>query len=558
MNNIFKNQQINFNLFKGNQEIEKKEDEKIINCNDNENLYQYKFINKNLNNCNNILNKQSFNIFNNDTIIKNQTINSINNCNNIFVNLMNKDINNQQFCNYNNFSNDFNNNINYSCFNINNFNCKFSNNNLFPKKKGNSNYISYHCNDNIINNINILNNFSSTNDVRINNVNIIQNNLIQNKMDFKNLKMKQKENQFIPQEKKILLEDFIKYINNIQSPIIEFVCNSKGALELQKMLEKSGYDIKMYFIQLLRREGLTIIMKNVHGNYFFQKLIKDSTEAITSNIISYILEDIIDISKDDSGTFSVQALINEISAKNDIIKIVQIIKGHEIEMIYDKNATYVIQKIILKFPDIYRTELNEIILNNFSKLCLDVNGICIVKNFIKTNTIESNTQRMKIIISNNFVLLAQSPFGNYAIQFLIEKLKTCELNEIFGVLIDRIFKLSIQQFSSNVVEKALEKMDNINLEKALDKLFFQGKFIFLLKNKFGKFVIIKAMNYMGKDLRTKFEIDLINNINNGIYNHKDKNLIKKFLVKLHNKNSVNYNSNFGLCIDINCKNKNNF
>ena len=557
MNNIFKNQQINFNLFKGNQEIEKKEDEKIINCNDNENLYQYKFINKNLNNCNNILNKQSFNIFNNDTIIKNQTINSINNCNNIFVNLMNKDINNQQFCNYNNFSNDFNNNINYSCFNINNFNCKFSNNNLFPKKKGND-YISYHCNDNIINNINILNNFSSTNDVRINNVNIIQNNLIQNKMDFKNLKMKQKENQFILQEKKILLEDFIKYINNIQSPIIEFVCNSKGALELQKMLEKSGYDIKMYFIQLLRREGLTIIMKNVHGNYFFQKLIKDSNEAITSNIISYILEDVIDISKDDSGTFSIQALINEISAKNDIIKIVQIIKGHEIDMIYDKNATYVIQKIILKFPDIYRTELNEIILNNFSKLCLDVNGICIVKNFIKTNTIESNTQRMKIIISNNFVLLAQSPFGNYAIQFLIEKLKTCELNEIFGVLIDRIFKLSIQQFSSNVVEKALEKMDNINLEKALDKLFFQGKFIFLLKNKFGKFVIIKAMNYMGKDLRTKFEIDLINNINNGIYNHKDKNLIKKFLVKLHNKNFVNYNSNFGLCIDINCKNKNNF
>ena len=66
------------------------------------------------------------------------------------------------------------------------------------------------------------------------------------------------------------------------------------------------------------------------------------------------------------------------------------------------------------------------------------------------------------------------------------------------------------------------------------------------------------MNYMGKDFRTKFEIDLINNINNGIYNHKDKNLIKKFLVKLHNKNFVNYNSNFGLCIDINCKNKNNF
>lgn len=537
------NQQLNYNLFKENQEIEKKEDEKII-CNDNENLYQYKFINKNINNCNNIINKQNFCIFNNDTIFKNLTINSINNCNNTFVNLINKDLNMRQFCNYNNFSTYFN-KVNYNCFNINNINCQINDNDriLFPKKKGN-NYTSYNCIDNNINNINIFSNFSRINDVSINNVNIIQNDLTQNQMNLKNSKSKQRDLQLIPKEKKISLEDFIKYINNIQMPIIEFVCNSKGAIELQKMLEKSGLDIKMYFIQTLKREGLTIIMKNVHGNYFFQKLIKDSSEKITSNIISYISEDIIDISKDDSGTFSVQALVNEISAINDINIILQKIKGHEIEMIYDKNATYVVQKIILKFPDIYRNELNEIILNNFSKLCLDVNGICIVKNFIKTNSIENDKQRMKIIIDNNFILLAQSPFGNYAIQFLIEKLKTFELNEIFEALIERIYKLSIQQFSSNVVEKALEKMDTLNLEKALDKLFFQGKFIFLLKNKFGKFVIIKAIGYMTKELRTKFEIDLINNISNGVYNHKDKNLIKKFLLKINNKNFVNYNSNF--------------
>ena len=74
------------------------------------------------------------------------------------------------------------------------------------------------------------------------------------------------------------LEDFIKFINNMQMPLTGFVCNSKGALELQKMLEKSGNIVKIYFIQILKREGLSIIMKNVHGNYFFQKLIKDSSD----------------------------------------------------------------------------------------------------------------------------------------------------------------------------------------------------------------------------------------------------------------------------------------
>ena len=122
-------------------------------------------------------------------------------------------------------------------------------------------------------------------------------------------------------------------------------------------------------------------------------------------------------------------------------------------MIYNKNATYVVQKIVLKFPDFLRKDLNEIILQNFSKLCLDVNGICLVKNFIKTNIIENDKERMKIIITNNFVLLAQSPFGNYAIQFLLEKLKSNELNELFEVLNENIFKLSVQQYSSNVVER---------------------------------------------------------------------------------------------------------
>ena len=503
-----------------------KEDEKIMNCNDKDNdyMYQYQFFNVNnyTNNHNNILSNENFCVLNNNTI---KVVGSSDGCNNIFVNIMNNDINKNQFCNYNNLTKDYNNiNYNYNCFNINNFNCQINNNNyLFSTKKGNN-----------------------ANDMNINYINIIQSKLNANIVANNNY------NNYNIQQ----LEDFMKFINNIQMPLIDFVCNSKGALELQKMLEKSGNIVKIYFIQILKREGLSIIMKNVHGNYFFQKLIKDSPDKIISNIITFILDDFIDISKDDSGTFSIQALLNEIKSVNDINKILIKIKGKEIDMIYNKNATYVIQKIVMKFPDFLRQDLNEIILQNFLKLCLDVNGICLVKNFIRTNSIENDKQKMKIIITNNFVLLAQSPFGNYAIQFLMEKLKSNELNEIFFVLNENIFKLSVQQFSSNVVEKAIEKMDEINREKTLEKLFFQGKFIFLLKNKFGKFVITKAFNYMNKELKNKFEFDLVNSINNGIYNHKDKNRIKKFLVKVNDnkKDFVNYN-NINFCMDKNFERK---
>ena len=532
LNNVLKNQKLRFNVMK------EKEDEKLNN--------NWRNINNNMNS------EKKICIFNNNTFVNNRTINSGNNCNNIFVNIMNEDINKYQFCNYNynfnNLSNDYKNiNYNYNCFNISNINCQINNSNyLFPNNKGNK-YTSIQCKDNT-NNINILNNFRNLNDININCINIIKNQTNQ-------------INSYKQQDKKITLEEFVKYINGISMPVIDFVCNSKGALELQKILEKAGFDVKLYFITILKREGLTVIMKNIHGNYFFQKLIKDSSEKIISSIVLYIIEDFIDISKDDSGTFSIQALLNEISSVNDINKILQKIKGHEIEMIYNKNATYVVQKIVLKFPDFLRKDLNEIILQNFSKLCLDVNGICLVKNFIRTNTIENDKQLMNIIVTNNFVLLAQSPFGNYAIQFLLEKLNSNELNELFGVLNENIYKLSLQQFSSNVVEKALEKMDEITREKILDKLFFQGKFIILLKNKFGKFVISKAVSYMPQELKTKFEFELVNNINKGLYNHKDKNRVKKFLAKMQNNsnnNFVNHNNNFNFYMDINCNNKNHF
>ena len=64
---------------------------------------------------------------------------------------------------------------------------------------------------------------------------------------------------------------------------------------------------------------------------------------------------------------------------------------------------------------------------------------------------------------------------------------------------------------------------------------------------------------MPQELKTKFEFELVNNINKGIYNHKDKNRVKKFLAKMQNNNNfVNHNNNFNFYMDINCNNKNHF
>ena len=561
--NTSKNQNMKLNLYGRYKSNEKKGNKNCSNTIENGNIVN-QCMNNNLNYFNNIMNNEQVHLLNKNTIINckaNSLGNNYNNHNSIFVNIMNKDNNKFSFCNYNNnLSKDYN-NYNYNFFNISNYNCQINNNNnnYFFLNKNGTQFNSFQNQDNnTSNNINIFNNLV-TNDFNINYINIINKNFNQKNPELNFIKTNIPSSEH-EQEKKILIENFIDFIKNIPMPIIEYVCNSKGAIELQKMLEKSGPEVKMYFIELLKRQGLTQIMKNIHGNYFFQKLIKDSNEIIITKIIFYILDDFINISQDDSGTFSIQALLDEVSSINDINKILQKINGNEIDMIYDKNATYVIQKMVLKFPDFYRKDLNEKILQNFPKLCLDANGICLIKNFIKTNSIKSDMEKIKMYIINNFILLAQSPYGNYTIQFLMEKLPKNELNEIFDVLNENIFKLTVQQYSSNVVEKSFEKMDEFHRLKIFDKLFFFGKFIFILKNKFGKFVIRKALNYMSSELKKKFELELINNINKGIYNHKDKNRVKKFLYKIQGDNNkfVNHNKNFDFYLDINCKNKPSF
>jgi len=511
-------------------------------------------------------NKPDFNIYkyNNPPININNYNKIMNNHNDIFIN----------YGKENNFSfslnqNDIQNKMNltqYKNNNLNNYNI-----NIFPNfeinNKTNNNDKNYmNINQNMSldgNNINIYNNdnkFFNSRSINnyfknINNVKISKNNVNENKNQINLENSLEKNNDNNINSKNIInsinsntLDEFKKYINTLPMPLVNYLCTPKGTLEIQKKLEKSNNDYKILLINLLNKQGLSKIMKNTYGNYFFQQLIKKNEKSIISLIISYISEDFLDISKDFSGTFSLQALLDEIPSIEEEQNILKSIKNKELEMAFDKNATHVLQKIILLFPDNHRAYLNEIILNNFINLCLDPNGICLIKIFIKTNTLIYNKKRINENIINNFVILAESPFGNYGIQYLMEIWSNNELIGIKDKILENIYQLSLQQFSSNVVEKAIEIFEEDIKIKMIRKLCFENNFtISLLKNKFGKFVLNKAIKYMKIDMRNEFEIYLINDINNNIYKNKDRNKIKKLLLKLKNtkfnKNEISNNNN---------------
>lgn len=72
--------------------------------------------------------------------------------------------------------------------------------------------------------------------------------------------------------------------------------------------------------------------------------------------------------------------------------------------------------------------------------------------------------RNKLIINfeKNCIEIVQDPFGNYAIQYAIDTFGNESCKIIIKEICNNIHSLSMQKFSSNVVEKCIENCDEVN------------------------------------------------------------------------------------------------
>lgn len=66
-------------------------------------------------------------------------------------------------------------------------------------------------------------------------------------------------------------------------------------------------------------------------------------------------------------------------------------------------------------------------------------------------------------IAINSLEIIQNPFGNYAIQHIVDEWGPSKAKEIFDIIISNIVSLSMQKFSSNVIEKCFDCVDQVKL-----------------------------------------------------------------------------------------------
>ena len=539
--------EINDNNIKDNS-TGKREDKKEINSQkiNESNKVNYLFDRNYQNNINsNNIIEDNIENNNNERIIYNNGINNNrNNVNNFYYPL---NINNEK----NFINNSFNNrNSNYyyqNYFNLPNINNINSNilNNINNKNNNNINNINNnYINQNIpinpfsnsfgsaypFNSINFQNFFSgpikpNNSTDQINNFNFINNNISKNEINKKCFSFnhpfsqmqqnldnsssdKKKKKKFKKDKEENNSNDYNvtmkKLLNMTDYSLYNYLITQKGSRDVQTALKKIKENEVEILINKLQN-FISDITIDKYGNYFSQKLIQICVPSQRIKILQYINKRFVEIANNSYGTHPLQTLMEIINMPEEKKIVLSYILGNESALSLDSKGTHVLQKYISNTVDEEREQLNKNIISLIDKFIVDPFGVCVLIKLVKHTKDKSISKRIANYITENDPLsFIQHPYANYAVQILINSTDLSYCENIIETIVSNYLSLSMQKFSSNVVENCIKFGDESSVKKIYKAIIEQEKLESLLNNNYGNFVLEKLIARLNKEEKMKF------------------------------------------------------
>ena len=324
---------------------------------------------------------------------------------------------------------------------------------------------------------------------------------------------------------------------------IQIIKTHKGSLHLQKILSNNPPTLKeIEVIILIICLNIQDIICDYYGNYFLQKFFPYCSLNHRLLLYQYIKPNFIKIANDICGNHSLQCLILLQNSKEEENIIKECIEKNLLSLSTAPNSSHVIQKVIKAIKEKNREYINDFIISNLMELCLDPNGICVVKEFINESVSEVYVMSIISIFEVETNKLTFNQFGNFGIQEIIKKYGESYCGKIINKLVDHIIEFSKSKFSSNVVDFLIEYLSRNNFKKfynILNKIFLdENNFNKMINNKFGTYVIensLELINKMNKDFFINSNKEDDSNSNSNSLSDDDEQITFEEFIKLKNK-----------------------
>ncbi|CAE7179481.1 unnamed protein product [Rhizoctonia solani] len=275
-----------------------------------------------------------------------------------------------------------------------------------------------------------------------------------------------------------------------------------GCRYLQKKLEEGVPEHR----DIIFHETFSLfaeLMTDPFGNYLCQKLLEYSTDEQRNMICESVAHDLVGISLNMHGTRAVQKMIDFLSTQRQanpssydaqIHSIIMALSMHVVTLIKDLNGNHVIQKCLNRLIP----EDNQFIYNAVAAHCVEVathrHGCCVLQRCIDH---ASDSQRIQLVteITFNALTLVQDPYGNYVVQYILDLNDNRFSDAVIRQFIGNVCALSVQKFSSNVIEKCIRVAEHTTRKMLIEELLNRNRLEKLLRDSFGNYCVQTALDY---------------------------------------------------------------
>ncbi|KAL6008147.1 Pumilio 12 [Asimina triloba] len=137
--------------------------------------------------------------------------------------------------------------------------------------------------------------------------------------------------------------------------------------------------------------------------------------------------------------------------------------------------------------------LFEAAIHHCAELATDRHGCCVLQKCLQ-HLDGGQKHRLMSEITSNALSLSQDPFGNYVVQFIIDQGVQWATADVLDQLEGSYGHLSMQKYSSNVVEKCLKSAGPDHLAGIIQELINSPQLGEILQDPFGNYVVQSALN----------------------------------------------------------------
>jgi hypothetical protein len=286
--------------------------------------------------------------------------------------------------------------------------------------------------------------------------------------------------------------------------LYNYIITQKGSRDVQNIIKKvNENDVEILITKI--KNYFSDITIDKYGNYFSRKLIQICLPSQRIQLLESMNNRFVEIANNSYGTHPLQSLIEIINMPEEKKIVLKYILNNESILALDSKGTHVLQKFISCTKDEERYELNQNLINLIDKLIINPFGVCVLIQLVKHTKDKNITKKIANYITERDPLsFIQHPYANYAVQSLISNTDLSYCDTIIDTIVQNYLSLSMQKFSSNVVENCIKFGKENTVKKIFRNIIEQEKLESLLNNNYGNFVLEKLIARLNKEEKMIF------------------------------------------------------